>query len=234
MPQRYTNIFEELPEALNADINPYVEELRNSQNGSLPLIYGPRLKDKQGKWGQTFQEFVEGNPGNKLVLEIGCHKGKTIRDMAKDHADHNFLGIDITFKRVVYTAKRAKEANLKNVMSILGDAQQIDLLFAEEELDGVLIFFPDPWSKKAKQQKHRLISPEFCQMVFKLLKKDGYLWFKTDHDEYFAESSIAIEQAGFIKNTTPKGLPSETYETTFERKFRLMNEPTNEGVWGKK
>lgn len=233
MSHLYNKIFDDIPDSLNAEINPYVTDLIAAKDGSLPIMYGSLLQNSKGNWNQIFNERNKSS-AKQLVLEIGCHKGHTIREMAHAHPEVNFIGLDITFKRVVYTGKRAKSANLPNIISVLGNALQSDCIFAENELDGVVIFFPDPWCKKVSQAKHRLISPDFCKLLQTIIKPNGFFWFKTDHDGYFADVTEYLKNTAFKPEHEIVGLPSETYETTFERKFRLLNEPTNSGVWTNK
>jgi tRNA (guanine-N7-)-methyltransferase len=232
MTQLNNNLFNDIPEGIRKEINPYVTELMEGQeNGSLPVLFGPNLLGIRGNWSQKFKSFLEGSDTNDLILEIGCHKGNTLREMATKFLNLNFIGMDITYKRVVYSAKRAKNAELKNVMAVLGNAKQMDAIFEEGELDGVIIFFPDPWSKKSKQSKNRLVSEEFSELLFKVIKPGGFLWFKTDDDNYFSDTSSYLNKAGFVLSEAKSGLPAEKFETTFERKFRLMGESTNEGHW---
>src|SRR5690606_23746557 len=115
--------------------------------GELPLSYGPNLKNLQGKWSETFEERMGFKP-SQIICEVGCHKGRTICEMASAHPDKAFVGLDITFKRVVTTARKAKDRGLKNVFSVLANAKAIEKLFVPGELDGFVMFFPDPWSKK--------------------------------------------------------------------------------------
>jgi tRNA G46 methylase TrmB len=64
--------------------------------------------------------------------------------------------MDITFKRVITMAERTQKNDVHNVISVLANAERVELLFGAEELDGVVIFFPDPWIlKKNTSKKNR-------------------------------------------------------------------------------
>ncbi|MEZ4741165.1 MAG: tRNA (guanosine(46)-N7)-methyltransferase TrmB [Bdellovibrionota bacterium] len=224
----HTNLFDDVASRLDSQVNPYVSKLMEGQlDGTLPITYGPALDGMKGKWINKFPERLK---ENKLILEIGCHKGKTIIEMAKAFPDLNFIGMDITFKRVVMTAQRAKKADLDNVAVILGSAKQLDSIVADHELDGVIIFFPDPWSKK-KQAKNRLINRQFSEILARKVKKSGFLWFKTDKKEYFDESCNHLKLNGFMDTLVPNSLCRQTFESTFERKFRLEKLPIYEKTW---
>lgn len=234
MSQQYNDIFDDLAARLDVNINPYVKDAIESQkNNTLPILYGPSLKGMKGNWRQKFKELFPDNDNKQLLLEVGCHKGQTLREMATSHPEINFIGIDITFKRVVTTAKRAVQDNLNNVISILGSARQLDEVFNKEELDGAMIFFPDPWCKKKKQARNRLVNDIFFKQLDSRLKPGSFFWFKTDYKPYFNEIVELTNTYKYEKPPNLLGLLKETYETTFERKFRLAGEATYEAVWVK-
>jgi tRNA (guanine-N7-)-methyltransferase len=49
-------------------------------------------------------------------------------------------------------------------------AQNIDKIFAEEEIDKIYVFFPDPWGKKDRQKKHRLFQKKFIRDLYEKTK----------------------------------------------------------------
>ena len=53
--------------------------------------------------------------------------------------------MDITFKRVYQSSQAAVQAGCSNVSVFLYNALFLDQLFPKSFLDGVVIFFPDPW-----------------------------------------------------------------------------------------
>ena len=152
MPIRYSDPFRDPTDLPNREVNPFVTKMvEGAKNGTLPVLYGESLKGLAGNWRQHQGDKPE------LIVEIGCHKGDVLRDLAQDHQETLFVGLDITFKRVVETARKAEKAGLDNLRSVLANAQGLDLLFGEAELDGVIIFYPDPWTRKKRQLKNRLL-----------------------------------------------------------------------------
>lgn len=220
MPIRQPDPFKDPTVKLRMDVNPFVEEL---QNEDLGIAYGEGLKKKPGNW------LPEGQ--SKLYVEIGCYKGKTLIEMASHHPEDHFVGFDITFKRVVTTAKRARKYGLENITTSLANINPSSFaqLFKPGEIDVLMIFFPDPWSKK-KKTTHRLVQKEFCEVAKKFLNPEGYLWFKTDQQPYFENASEALAQTGW--HSCEKVIfPDESYTTPFENTFQTQGLPTFEGVW---
>lgn len=227
MPTSRLNPFEDPTTRLRSEINPFVAKLKDSDQ--LPALYGPQLEKAAKNWKQTLK-----SENSRLFVEIGCHKGDVICEMAKAHPEDLFLGLDITFKRVVLTAGKAIENQLDNLKSILSDARCLPLLFEEGSVDGIVIFFPDPWAKKARQQKNRLIDSEFLNQVYPLVKDDGFVWLKTDHSGYFEQCLSAAEQTPWQSSEKAKyELCQETYISRFEKQFTAKGLGTYEHVWAK-
>lgn len=225
----YTDIFDDLPLRLKTGINPYVEKLIQAQKeGSLPLKFGGELRGMKGNWREYFSSRM-GTSVDKLILEIGVHKGKVLNKLVQDHPNSGIIGMDITMKRVVLSAERIKRQSLKNGVVLLGNARAIDDIFDKDELDGIIIFFPDPWTKKVKQMGNRLINKEFCQKVARTLCKNGFFWLKTDSLNYFEETAEHFSQLGFTPMDSPPF--KETYESTFEARFKSMGYETYGNVF---
>ena len=54
---------------------------------------------------------------------------------------------------------------------------------ADNSLDGVHIFFPDPWPKK-RHVKRRLITPDFLRLIYPKLKSGAFIHVATDWVPY--------------------------------------------------
>lgn len=233
MPLQSHNVFHEIPTNFRLDINPYVNKLKEARyNKSLPVLLGSDLVGRKGKWLDTFRSFHYNRvQAQKIVLEIGVHKGQVICNMAKQHPDYAFVGMDITYKRVFLTAQKAQQHDLHNILCLLANAKNIEELFGEDELDGVVVFFPDPWSKKKSQLHHRLIDENLCRTLMKIIKPQGFFWLKTDDKSYFSNVSESLDKVGFYDNLRTQGLPNELYESVFEKRFREKNVKIYEGTW---
>ncbi len=130
----------------------------------------------RGNWKKDF--FKNENP---LVLELGCGRGEYSVNLAKEHPEKNFLGIDIKGARFWRGAKTALEENLANVGFMRTQIELIDLLFDENEVDEIWITFPDP-QIKYKRTKHRLTNSEFLNKYKKVLRREGVVHLKTDSE----------------------------------------------------
>lgn len=163
------------------------------------------------------------------MLEIGCGMGETTVAIAAAHPHIDYIGIEVHTPGVGSLLKQINEAALTNLRVIQHDAVEVlERMIAPESLDGLHIFFPDPWPKK-RQQKRRLIQPPFVALAASRLKSGGYLHCATDWQEY-AEQMLAVLGAEPALVNTATGFaqrPAYRPQTKFEtRGLRLGH-----GVW---
>jgi tRNA (guanine-N7-)-methyltransferase len=132
--------------------------------------------------------------------------------------DRNFLWMEIKFKRCFFTAEKTITKWGENFLIIREFAQKIDSFIWDWELEQTYIHFPDPWGKKDRQKKHRLMQAEFLETLFKKTKVGWKVIFKTDHRDYFKDSLEVIEKQAIweIQNL------SFDYETE-NPEFDVMN-----------
>lgn len=232
MPVRSPDVFLDVATKFNKNSNAYVGKLLDAQtDGSLQIATGAALKSFPGAWREKFKN-VSQNSTKKLIVEIGCHTGHTLCDMAEAHPEALFVGIDITFKRVYQTAERAEKRQLKNVFTILANASGLRDLFASGEIDGFVTFFPDPWKKK-KHAHYRLYSSQFCTTAWDLLSPGGFLWLKTDHLPYFSDACEFAANQGFKQTDTLPVFQDEDFSSLFLRRFNLKGVDWYNRKWTK-
>ena len=199
--------------------NPYV---------SKSLTLKEELYTQSEILSKASSESFEGvfkNSKNDIVLEIGSYYGHMLIELSQNNPSLNFLGLDITYKRVVKTALKIQSAQLDNCKVSMIEAQTLLSFFLKKEiLKGLCIFFPDPWPKD-RQKKHRLLSQKFFENAFQLLKKDGFIWLKTDSLAYYSEAICIAAHNNFKEdkasrdNSTPQELKGGPYTSIFEKLF---------------
>jgi tRNA (guanine-N7-)-methyltransferase len=235
MPLKHPDPFACRTAALDATVNPYVARLAaGAADGSLPIAFGDALREFPGRWRDKLAAVHRrAEPWRRMIAEIGCHKGVTLLAVAAAEPDVACVGLDITYKRVVTTAERFRKKKLGNAFAAMANASAIDQLFAAGELDGCLIFFPDPWVKKASQAKHRLVDDGFAERLRTALAPGGFVWLKTDQQVYFEGARAAIDAAGLVRMPDDWWPLGRDYDSSFERRFRAQKLPIFEGKWSK-
>jgi len=172
---------------------------------------------------------VFGRAGSRKILEIGFGMGETTAHIAENHPDWDILGIEVHTPGVGSLLKQVSERGLTNVRIIQHDAVEVlKHMVTDASLDGVHIFFPDPWHKK-RHHKRRLIQREFVKLLSSKLKPGGYLHIATDWQEY-AEWILEILQAEPQLENTAAGYASKPdYRPLTKFEKRGLN--LGHGVW---
>ena len=126
-----------------------------------------------------------------LVLEIGFGMGEATAHIAALLPGSRFLCCEVHEPGVGALLKRIGEQGLHNIRIIAHDAVEvIDHMLPLASLDGVHIFFPDPWHKK-KHNKRRLLQAPLVTKLAARLKPSGYLHCATDWQPY-AEQILEV------------------------------------------
>jgi len=162
-------------------------------------------------------EHIFGRAAPK-ILEIGFGMGETTARVAASHPETDYLGIEVHTPGVGSLLKRIEELALTNVRVIQHDAVDvIENMIPPASLDGVHVFFPDPWPKK-RHHKRRLIQPPFARLLASRMKPGSYLHLATDWEDYArqmlevlsAEPLLANTAAGFAPR--PESRPLTKFE----------------------
>ncbi len=143
------------------------------------VIYDSELmKQKKGKWNQFFKN------DNPIALEIGTGSGNFMRQLAERNPNKNFIGLELRFKRLVLSAEKCKKRAMKNVALLRKRGEEIEEFLGKNEISEMYINFPDPWEGT---EKNRIIQESLFKTLDNIMKKDGILYFKTDHDVYYSD-----------------------------------------------
>jgi tRNA (guanine-N7-)-methyltransferase len=164
-------------------------------------------------------------------VEIGFGTGEVIGTLAQVHPHIDYLGIEVHRPGVGRLLLHADQAGLGNLRIICRDAVEVLCDFiADDSLDEVLVFFPDPWHKK-RHHKRRLIEPEFVATVARKLRAGGTLRLATDWQDYAAQMLAVCNAEPRLEPSSPDGgyVPRPHFRpaTRFERR----GERLGHGVW---
>ena len=185
----------------------------------IGLVYTPQPVDLNAFFGRD----------NPKVLEIGTGMGETTAKIADANRDTDYLGVEVHVPGVGALCKQIAERELSNLRICQHDAVEVvrDML-PEGALDGVHVFFPDPWHK-ARHNKRRLIQPPFVALLGSRLKPGGYFHCATDWEEYAHQMLEVLAGEPSLVNSAEGFAPRPAYRplTKFEnRGLRLGH-----GVW---
>ena len=124
------------------------------------------------------------NGSGELVLEIGFGMGTSTAEIAKANPKKNYIAIEVHSPGVGNLLKLIQENDISNLKIIQHDAVEVlNTMIKNDSLDGIHIFFPDPWPKK-RHHKRRLIQDSFLKLMAQKIKQSGYLHIATDWEDY--------------------------------------------------
>jgi tRNA (guanine-N7-)-methyltransferase len=164
-----------------------------------------------------------------VVLEIGFGMGDATAKIAQALPETFFIACEVHTPGVGALLRLIGEQEIPNIRIVQHDAVEVlSAMMAKESLDGIHIFFPDPWHKK-RHHKRRLIQPAFVATLCEHLKPGGYLHLATDWQPYAEQMLQVLSSEPALQNTAADYAPKPAYrpETKFERRGLKLGH----GVW---
>lgn len=156
-----------------------------------------------------------------VILDVGFGNGDTLVDLATVHSDKNFLGVDVHRPGAGSLLIKLEAGDLDNVRVAIEDVNDVLARLAPGSIDGVHLFFPDPWPKK-RHHKRRLVQPAFAKRLHNVLKPGGYIHCATDWEDYAEQMRDVLEATPALGNVAGAGRyierPPSRPQTRFEQR----------------
>jgi len=174
------------------------------------LDYAPAPLDAAAAFGRSAP----------LILEIGFGMGEATAQIAQARPQDDFLCCEVHEPGVGALLKRIGEAGLTNIRIVRHDAVEVlEHMLAPGILDGVHLFFPDPWHKK-RHHKRRLVQPPLVALLASRLRSGGYLHCATDWQPYAEQMLAVLSAEPLLANTAQDyaGRPAYRPLTKFENR----------------
>ncbi|MBK9161754.1 MAG: tRNA (guanosine(46)-N7)-methyltransferase TrmB [Nitrosomonadales bacterium] len=163
------------------------------------------------------------------ILEIGFGMGDSTATIAQAHPENDYLALEVHTPGVGNLLKLIDAQQIGNIRIIQHDAVEVlrDMI-ADGSLNGVHIFFPDPWHK-ARHNKRRLIQAPFVAGLAQKLKPGGYIHAATDWQDYAEQILHVFSEEPLLENTAADYAPRPEYRplTKFEQRGLRLGH----GVW---
>ena len=168
-----------------------ITQAQREAKDELQAIYGIPVEAKKINLREIFPT------SEKIIMEIGFGMGEATAIIAKNHPNNGYIAVDVHPPGIGKLLARIVENDLKNLRVIEDDVHVVlPYMFDDESLDGIHLYFPDPWPKK-KHNKRRIVSAGFLALIHPKLKKDGFIHVATDWvpyaeniEEVFAASDL--------------------------------------------
>ncbi|NOX42489.1 MAG: tRNA (guanosine(46)-N7)-methyltransferase TrmB [Gammaproteobacteria bacterium] len=164
-------------------------------------------------------------------LEIGFGTGTALIETASNHPQNNYLGVEVYRTGIASLLNQVDELGLTNIRVFNNDA--VDILnkqIEDRSLDGIFLFFPDPWHKQ-RHQKRRLVQAEFIQLVVQKLKPGAVFHAATDWQDYAQQMMTVLSANPKLTNVAGAQNYSPRPEYRPITKFEQRGQKLGHGVW---
>lgn len=177
--------------------------------------------------------------GHRTIVEIGSGTGTSTAAMAPLEADTNIIAVELYKPGLAKLMGQVVRGGLDNIRMVRGDGVEVMVrMFEPESLDGIRVFFPDPWPK-ARHNKRRIIQSGTLNLFASRLKKGGVLHVATDHADYaewideLVDVEPTLDYKGWPWDECPQ-LTNRQVITKFEGKGLDKDHVITEYLWEKK
>lgn len=229
--QNPTEITEQKPEKYSTRIRSFAlrqGRLTASQQRALNELwpqFGLSIEDGAVDFNEVFGREAP------TIVEIGFGMGKSLAEMAEANPENNYIGIEVHKPGVGALLKLIGEKQLTNVRVFNHDAIEVlERCIPKDSLDGVYLFFPDPWHKK-RHHKRRIVQPAFAATIAEHLKIGGQFHMATDWENYSEHMMEVMSAAPAYRNISGEGqfTPRPDYRPL--TKFEARGHRLGHGVW---
>jgi tRNA (guanine-N7-)-methyltransferase len=161
-----------------------------------------------------------------LIVEIGFGDGHSLLQMAQSCPGQDYIGIEVHRPGVGGLINNAVASETRNIRVYCADAVEVlNRCIPDQSLDGVQLFFPDPWHKK-RHHKRRLLQPPFAQVIRRKLVGGGYFHMATDWENYAEHMMDVMSGVEGFENKAGDGnyssRPDYRPETRFEKRGQRL------------
>jgi tRNA (guanine-N7-)-methyltransferase len=173
------------------------------------------------------QPFENNNP---IIMEIGFGDGESLLNQAQLQPEFNFLGIEVHRPGLGILLNQLALSDITNVRVAKFDALDVLNQLEEGSLQGIQIFFPDPW-QKARHHKRRLIQPSFLDLAIPKLAPGGFIHCATDWEHYAIQMLEVLSADPRLENTSPTNTTIERPAHRILSKFERRGLKLGHHVW---
>jgi tRNA (guanine-N7-)-methyltransferase len=165
-----------------------------------------------------------------VVLEIGSGMGESTAALAAARPEVDHVAVEVFEPGLAALLMRMAELGLTNLTLLRGDAVRLlREAVPEGSLDGIRVFFPDPWPKR-RHRKRRLVQAGFVALAASRLRSGGFLHLATDWEDYATQMLAVVRSEslldGAVDGFTPR--PAWRPVSKFEQRARVEGRDVRE------
>ena len=154
-----------------------------------------------------------------LSLEVGCGTGEFLCALASAHPENVYLGVDPSTQSVLFGARLAWEAGLKNILFIRGPMNALYMHLRRGAVVQAWMHFPDPYVRG--RGIHKMFNREFLEKLSFSMASGGRFSFVSDHEALFFEALELAENAGALWKRTREERFLSGYDPLLKSRYQL-------------
>ena len=155
-----------------------ITDAQREAKSALQTVHGIVFKQELIDFKAIFPK------SEKVIMEIGFGMGEATAIIAKNHPNNGYIAVDVHPPGIGKLLARIVENELTNLKIIEDDVHVVlQHMIVDESLDGIHLYFPDPWPKK-KHNKRRIVNEGFLQLIHPKIKNGGFIHIATDWVPY--------------------------------------------------
>jgi tRNA (guanine-N7-)-methyltransferase len=225
--------------AFPKNIKSFVKRAGRTTTGQAKAfeVWGPQYllsyAPKPLNMAKAFALNGQASTSAPVILEIGFGMGEATAHIAKVRPQDHFLCCEVHEPGVGALLKRIGEQDIQNIRILQHDAVEvIDNMLPLASLDGVHIFFPDPWHK-SRHNKRRLIQTPLIAKLAARLKPGAYIHCATDWEPYAVQILEVLSAEPLLKNTADLAHGGYAQKPEYRplTKFENRGLKLGHGVW---
>lgn len=173
-----------------------------------------------------------------IHVELGCGKGKFLRESATQNPNINYFGFENNVKVAYRCAKSKFENDPPNYYIVYSSGDILKEVFEENSIERIYLNFSDPWLKPS-HYKRRLTHKNFLDVYKIVLTENGEIHMKTDNNDLFDYSLEQLEKDNWEFIVVTRDLHKSIYNegnimTEYEEKFVSQGKKINKLIVRKK
>lgn len=135
-----------------------------------------------------------------LMLEIGFGNGAYLVELARQNADCNIIGVEVSSQSLDKAERKMTRLGLDNARVIFGRGETLlHHMLTPASLREVHVNYPDPWFK-SRHAERRLIQRDTVDAITSRLQVGGRLYLATDIRAYAEMSHEVLSQTQGLRN----------------------------------
>ncbi len=138
-------------------------------------------------WLAAYEAHGQG----EIWIDLGCGKGEFLAGLAAMYPGIFFIGVEV--RKKIAEKYFPKCQHLANLMLLHGNVNlSIPSMMDGHKVQRVFIHFPDPYSRKDRYKKRRMVNEAFVQGLCEILTAGGTVSVKTDDESLSKDMDVLL------------------------------------------